>query len=640
MPNAITPDKVVAALNFIYACIGPNGVAKTIQFYEKNSDKIPQEQKKAGCDYPSAHSVCEGMFKFIITEPIIKCYLFSPYNIVIRKQSTWRTDGMNKDLHGYFVEVTENQATVVFAPVKNRNYYIWLWSDTNPQGDIKWGSEMFKAAMTLGEFGGYNFKQPSKIFQTLWDAAAGGKPKTDFFPSDMADRIVALSSYKYSFEAGDYRLNITFTTQDTSIPNERRIRPAKTLETIEWQISGLTRIPICNATKDDEKINLGWDTFQFFEWEEICLPGVSLGGKGVKGTKEVLELAELSIVSPCAGAMVYVWPDPVAWKVSLLAESPEPPMWYRPTVGYQRKQNTPAYIQIYRLNSVTLEEAIKLENTRQQYRSKRKSETSTELSEYVKEAQPKLVQNALFQINQTLSKQTYFYTDFMMTEIVYGQEEVMQYVPTKQGRILFFGKGPMTLQVTGLLMNTEDFPWKDEFLKNYRQNLGGSNLAKAGRVAAFVYDNWAHLGYITAIQMHESADREDAVLFSFEFMAILVIELPNKVYPGKGQEELEKRRKARLQMEDITGKEQHTPSIQIEYAPLIDILLKKIFPGLGQDAIHKIGDLIRLTGKGAPFPFIGMTAVSDLMPRGSALEKSLAPFDFDVLSSIGYGMLR
>jgi len=624
MPN-ITADKVIAALNFVYDCIGPSGTAKTIQFYEKNKDKIPQEQIKAGCDYPNAKIVCERMFKFIITEPFLKCYLFSPYPIIVYTR------------YNFVGPVNKSSATVIFAPVKNRTYYVWLWSDTNPQGDIKWESEMFKAAMTLGEFKGYNFKQPSKIFQTLWDAAAGGNPKTDFFPSDIEDRMDALSSYGYSFVDGVYKLNISFTKRDLG----HFILKSKTLETIEGQISGLTRIPICNATKDDKKINLGWDTFQFFEWEDICLPGVSLGGKkGVKGAKEVLELAELSIVSPCAGAMVYVWPDPWVWKHTLRAEAFNPPMWYRPTVGYQRKQNTPAYIQIYQLNSVTLEEAIKLENLRQQYRSERKNEKPTEWSTYVKGARPTLVKDALFQINQTLSKQTYFYTDFMMTEIVYGQEEVMQYVPTKQGRILFFGKGPMTLQVTGLLMNTEDFPWKDEFLKNYRQNLGGSDLAKAGRVAAFVYDNWAHLGYITAIQMHESADREDAVLFSFVFMAILVIELPNKVYPGKGQKELEERRKARLQMEDITGKEQHTPSIQIEYAPLIDLLLKKIFPGLGQDAIHKIGDLIRLTGKGAPFPFIGMTAVSDLMPRGSALEKSLAPFDFDVLSSIGYGMLR
>lgn len=116
----------------------------------------------------------------------------------------------------------------------------------------------------------------------------------------------------------------------------------------------------------------------------------------------------------------------------------------------------------------------------------------------------------------TTGGKTTRYSNFLVQGIQESREEKQQIVLTfGEPYIFFYGEQPRMLQISGALMNTEDFNWRAEWWDNYDKYLRGT---KAVEKHARVYLSWDDIiveGYLINCSAQDSSENRNVVMFNF-----------------------------------------------------------------------------------------------------------------------------
>lgn len=111
---------------------------------------------------------------------------------------------------------------------------------------------------------------------------------------------------------------------------------------------------------------------------------------------------------------------------------------------------------------------------------------------------------------------TFNYSNFIAQQVIDARSEKSQVVETfGEPYIFFYGEKPRIMQVQGLLMNTADFNWKNEFWKNYETYLRGTKLVELDARIYFYFDDQIVEGYMLDASASHSADFPYHVPFQF-----------------------------------------------------------------------------------------------------------------------------
>lgn len=296
---------------------------------------------------------------------------------------------------------------------------------------------------------------------------------------------------------------------------------------------------------DNDKLNLFFDSFSLFyennlkdlvtapslgKLNDICIAGINSGMPPTSNTESIdlntadgiekiceeltkqQDLKDMGMITQEVfnvdydeSTMFFVWPRLPAWRKAVYSDTDDEEKYYRPFFGYTPKSKLkPASLKVFQLNDYKYTEIIK---------------GIPEVAQV-----PPSIYDAFYQMDASdkgVPKKHSWYTDFIINEIQQSRSDNMQVFPTFQNIHLFFSRSQMvTINVGGFVMNTEDFPWKEEMLKNY-ENIRGSKLAENGMVCVLTYDRFAYVGYITSLNMSESSTNSDEMaMFNFSYVVL------------------------------------------------------------------------------------------------------------------------
>jgi len=111
---------------------------------------------------------------------------------------------------------------------------------------------------------------------------------------------------------------------------------------------------------------------------------------------------------------------------------------------------------------------------------------------------------------------TTHYTNFFVQQISEERHEKQQVVDTfGDSFIFFFGEAPRMLRVSGLLLNTADFNWRNEWWANYERYFRGTKLVELGARLYLIYDDRIIEGYMTGAQANDNSQQKEVIQFSF-----------------------------------------------------------------------------------------------------------------------------
>lgn len=107
-------------------------------------------------------------------------------------------------------------------------------------------------------------------------------------------------------------------------------------------------------------------------------------------------------------------------------------------------------------------------------------------------------------------------TSFLLQQVSEGRTEKSQIVETfGEDFIFLFGERPRVIDCAGILMNTKDFNWKNEFLANYESTLRGTRLLEQDARVYLTYDDVMVEGYILSTSLNLNTG--DPYQASFQF---------------------------------------------------------------------------------------------------------------------------
>jgi hypothetical protein len=108
------------------------------------------------------------------------------------------------------------------------------------------------------------------------------------------------------------------------------------------------------------------------------------------------------------------------------------------------------------------------------------------------------------------------YSNFLAQSIQESREERSQVVLTfGEPYIFFYREQPRIIQVSGVLMNTEDFNWRAEWWYNYDNYLRGTRCVENHSRVYLSWDDVIVGGYLMNCNAQESSDNRNIVMFSF-----------------------------------------------------------------------------------------------------------------------------
>lgn len=118
------------------------------------------------------------------------------------------------------------------------------------------------------------------------------------------------------------------------------------------------------------------------------------------------------------------------------------------------------------------------------------------------------------------------YANFMLQTIDDQRAEKQQIVETfGDDYVYFFGERPRVLQFSGVLMNTKDFNWKNEWWKNYNDLFRGTRLAEEGARLYIYFDDIVAGGYVVSSSSQISANDPYKCPFSFQLFITDYVDL-------------------------------------------------------------------------------------------------------------------
>lgn len=109
--------------------------------------------------------------------------------------------------------------------------------------------------------------------------------------------------------------------------------------------------------------------------------------------------------------------------------------------------------------------------------------------------------------------------NFILRSVVEQRSEKAQIVETFGDHFVFFyGQKPIVLQVSGVLFNTDDFNWKNEFLANYDRFLRGTRCVENKTRVFLGWDDVLAQGYLLNIGISMNDEMPNVVPFNFTFL--------------------------------------------------------------------------------------------------------------------------
>lgn len=95
---------------------------------------------------------------------------------------------------------------------------------------------------------------------------------------------------------------------------------------------------------------------------------------------------------------------------------------------------------------------------------------------------------------------------------------------------LFFGQRPMAVNLSGVLLNTPDFNWRNDFIRNYMEFLRGGEAAVRNRQATLAYDDLILSGYIMGLNTSQTSEMTELVNFRLDFIVTKISIMPSYDY--------------------------------------------------------------------------------------------------------------
>lgn len=109
------------------------------------------------------------------------------------------------------------------------------------------------------------------------------------------------------------------------------------------------------------------------------------------------------------------------------------------------------------------------------------------------------------------------FSNFLLQAIQESRMEKMQIVQTFGAPfVFFFGEHPRMIAGSGILLNTEDFNWRAEFLENYDLYLRGTRCVENKARVTLSWDDIVVEGYFVKIDAQDTADNTNFVRLEFQ----------------------------------------------------------------------------------------------------------------------------
>ena len=116
--------------------------------------------------------------------------------------------------------------------------------------------------------------------------------------------------------------------------------------------------------------------------------------------------------------------------------------------------------------------------------------------------------------------------NFILQNVSFVRQEKVQVLETFGDHYTFFyGEKPTIMQVGGLLMNTIDFNWKNEWLHNYENYLRGTRCVESRAVVYLGFDDVLVSGFILGTNVSQSAQNPYLCPFGFQMLVVNYVDL-------------------------------------------------------------------------------------------------------------------
>lgn len=113
----------------------------------------------------------------------------------------------------------------------------------------------------------------------------------------------------------------------------------------------------------------------------------------------------------------------------------------------------------------------------------------------------------------------YSNSNFILQTVSEERQEKAQVVDTFGDHYVFFyGEQPQVLQVQGVLLNTADFNWRNEFIANYERYLRGTKCVENRCRVYLGYEDKLAQGYIMNFAAPQTAENPDFVSVQFSML--------------------------------------------------------------------------------------------------------------------------
>jgi hypothetical protein len=127
------------------------------------------------------------------------------------------------------------------------------------------------------------------------------------------------------------------------------------------------------------------------------------------------------------------------------------------------------------------------------------------------------------------------FADFILQSVDDVRVEKQQIIETfGDSFVFFFGERPRVITMRGLLVNTEDFNWRAQFMSNYENYLRGTKLVQRNARAFLSYDSVVVEGYPINVTARDDANLPYQVSFEMsifltnytDFSSVGVVDFP------------------------------------------------------------------------------------------------------------------
>ncbi len=109
------------------------------------------------------------------------------------------------------------------------------------------------------------------------------------------------------------------------------------------------------------------------------------------------------------------------------------------------------------------------------------------------------------------------YSNFLIQSMQESRTEKMQVIQTFGAPfVFFFGEHPRMIAARGVLLNTEDFNWRAEFLQNYDQYLRGTRCVENKTRVTLSWDDIVVEGYFVKVDTAETSTDPNYVTMEFQ----------------------------------------------------------------------------------------------------------------------------